>query len=313
MVDSTEVTTVYIDIIFLENLFMNFIILFATQTILKSNIKIIRTFLASILGGIYAILMYMSEIRIYSNICLKIILSLAMVEIAFNPKSIKSFFKYLVIFYLTSFTFGGVAFALIYFVSPENVVFNNGRLVGTYPIKMILLGGILGFIIIVSSFKNIKKKISKTDMLCNIKITIENKSKSLISIVDTGNFLKDPISKAPVIVVNSQSLTGILPGEILDNIKDIINGANVNIGQYIKKIRIIPFSSLGKENGLLLGIKSDISVINYQDNVIIIKDAIIGIYPGILNKENKYQALVGIEALESKGEKENEYFEYIKK
>ena len=313
MVDSTEVTTVYIDIIFLENLFMNFIILFATQTILKSNIKIIRTFIASILGGIYAILMYMSEIRIYSNICLKIILSLAMVEIAFNPKSIKSFFKYLVIFYLTSFTFGGVAFALIYFVSRENVVFNNGRLVGTYPIKMILLGGILGFIIIVSSFKNIKKKISKTDMLCNIKITIENKSKSLISIVDTGNFLKDPISKAPVIVVNSQSLTGILPGEILDNIKDIINGANVNIGQYIKKIRIIPFSSLGKENGLLLGIKSDISVINYQDNVIIIKDAIIGIYPGILNKENKYQALVGIEALESKGEKENEYFEYIKK
>ena len=313
MVDSTEVTTVYIDIIFLENLFMNFIILFATQTILKSNIKIIRTFIASILGGIYAILMYMSEIRIYSNICLKIILSLAMVEIAFNPKSIKSFFKYLVIFYLTSFTVGGVAFALIYFVSPENVVFNNGRLVGTYPIKMILLGGILGFIIIVSSFKNIKKKISKTDMLCNIKITIENKSKSLISIVDTGNFLKDPISKAPVIVVNSQSLTGILPGEILDNIKDIINGANVNIGQYIKKIRIIPFSSLGKENGLLLGIKSDISVINYQDNVIIIKDAIIGIYPGILNKENKYQALVGIEALESKGEKENEYFEYIKK
>lgn len=313
MVDSTEVTTVYIDIIFLENLFMNFIILFATQTILKSNIKIIRTFIASILGGIYAILMYMSEIRIYSNICLKIILSLAMVEIAFNPKSIKSFFKYLVIFYLTSFTFGGVAFALIYFVSPENVVFNNGRLVGTYPIKMILLGGILGFIIIVSSFKNIKKKISKTDMLCNIKITIENKSKSLISIVDTGNFLKDPISEAPVIVVNSQSLTGILPGEILDNIKDIINGANVNIGQYIKKIRIIPFSSLGKENGLLLGIKSDISVINYQDNVIIIKDAIIGIYPGILNKENKYQALVGIEALESKGEKENEYFEYIKK
>ena len=245
MVDSTEVTTVYIDIIFLENLFMNFIILFATQTILKSNIKIIRTFIASILGGIYAILMYMSEIRIYSNICLKIILSLAMVEIAFNPKSIKSFFKYLVIFYLTSFTFGGVAFALIYFVSPENVVFNNGRLVGTYPIKMILLGGILGFIIIVSSFKNIKKKISKTDMLCNIKITIENKSKSLISIVDTGNFLKDPISKAPVIVVNSQSLTGILPGEILDNIKDIINGANVNIGQYIKKIRIIIIIKVG--------------------------------------------------------------------
>ncbi len=135
--------TIYIDIIFLENLFMNYIILYATGIILKAPIKIIRTFLSSTIGSIYAIISYMSILKISSNIFLKVILSISMVYIAYNPKNIKSFFKELIIFYLTSFTFGGVAFALLYFVSPQNILMENGVLVGTYPIKIVLVGGIV--------------------------------------------------------------------------------------------------------------------------------------------------------------------------
>ena len=135
--------TIYIDIIFLENLFMNYIILYATGIILKAPIKIIRTFLSSTIGSIYAIISYMSILKISSNIFLKVILSISMVYIVYNPKNIKSFFKELIIFYLTSFTFGGVAFALLYFVSPQNILMENGVLVGTYPIKIVLVGGIV--------------------------------------------------------------------------------------------------------------------------------------------------------------------------
>lgn len=121
-----DALTIYIDIIFLENLFMNYIILFATGTIVKAPIKIIRTFISSILGSIYAIVSYASVLEIYSNTILKIILSMAMVYIAFNSKTLKQFLKQLIIFYLTSFTFGGVAFALLYFISPENIL-TKGR------------------------------------------------------------------------------------------------------------------------------------------------------------------------------------------
>jgi len=117
--------TIYIDIIFLENLFMNYIILFATGTIVKAPIKIIRTLISSTIGSIYAIISYMSILEIYSSIFLKIILSIAMVYIAFNSKTIKQFFKQLIIFYLTSFTFGGVAFASLYFMNPENISMEN--------------------------------------------------------------------------------------------------------------------------------------------------------------------------------------------
>lgn len=114
--------TIYIDIIFLENLFMNYIILFATGTIIKAPIKIVRTLISSVIGSVYAIVSYMSTLEIYSNTALKIILSIAMVYIAFNSKTLKQLFKQLIIFYLTSFTFGGVAFALLYFISPQNIL-----------------------------------------------------------------------------------------------------------------------------------------------------------------------------------------------
>lgn len=114
--------TIYIDIIFLENLFMNYIILFATGTIVKAPIKIMRTLISSIFGSVYAIVSYMSILEIYSSTLLKIILSISMVYIAFGSKNIKQFFKQLIIFYLTSFTFGGVAFALLYFISPQNIL-----------------------------------------------------------------------------------------------------------------------------------------------------------------------------------------------
>lgn len=104
---------------------MNYIILFATETILKTPIKIIRTFISSTIGSIYAVISYMSVLEIYSNIFLKIILSMAMIYIAFDTKSLKQFLKQLIIFYLTSFTFGGVAFALLYFISPQKILMNN--------------------------------------------------------------------------------------------------------------------------------------------------------------------------------------------
>lgn len=292
--------TVYIDIIFLENLFMNYIILFATGTILKIPLKIIRTFISSTIGSIYAVLSYVSPVEIYSNTILKMILSFSMVYIAFNSKSIKLFIKQLIIFYLTSFTFGGVAFALLYFISPQNILMEQGVLIGTYPIKIILVAGIVGFIIITTAFKNIKGKLSRKDMYCNIKIIMNSKSVYTKAIIDTGNFLKEPITKTPVIVVEKEILKDVVPEYILENLEKIINGKNIELNEYISKIRLIPFTSLGKENGVLLGLKSDKVVVETEEKYVDINNIIIGIYNGVLDKNKKYRALIGLELLDSK-------------
>lgn len=276
---------------------MNSIILLATGVILKMEIKILRILISSAIGSIYAIIIYTSNMEIYSNFFLKLLLSFVIIYIAFKPPNWKLFFKHLIIFYLTSFTFGGVAFALLYFVSPQDILLQDGVLIGTYPIKMILAGGIIGFIIITISFKNIKGKMSKKDMYCNVNIYDKGKKTKIIAIVDTGNFLREPISKMPVIVIEKNKLLDIFPSNILDNVSNIIDGKDIELGEYLPKIKAIPFKSLGKENGLLLGIKMDEIQVEYQDTNYKIENVIIGIYNGILSKNGKYSGLVGLDLI----------------
>lgn len=150
-------------------------------------------------------------------------------------------------------------------------------------------------------------------MICNIKIDINSKAVYTKAIIDTGNFLKDPITKVPVAVVEKKVLTGIIPEKILNNLSNIIEGEEIDLGEYLPKIRLIPFMSLGKENGILIGVKAEGITISTQEETIFIKNIIIGIYDGSLSKTGKYKALIGLELLENKGgNKENEYIGTIK-
>ena len=135
-------------------------------------------------------------------------------------------------------------------------------------------------------------------MYCNIKIDINEKSLYTNAIIDTGNFLREPITKAPVIVLEKNELINIVPDYILNNLDKIIIGKNLDLGEYASKIRIIPFTSLGRENGILLGIKADKVLVEVEENSINIKNIIIGIYNGILSKNGKYHALIGLDIIE---------------
>ena len=294
--------TIYIDVVFIENLIMNYIILFATSIIIKVKVKHLRLILASSLGAIYSIIAYMSILEMYSSVILKIILSVIIVYIAYNPQNVKNMWKYLVIFYMTSFVFGGAAFALIYIVKPQDILMKNGLFLGTYPLKTIILGTIVAFVVIVTSFKLVKSKISKKDMFCTIKININKVEIETKAMIDTGNLLKEPISNTPVIVVEHTLLYDCMPKEILNNLENILGGDFENISEevknkYISKLKVIPFSSLGKQNGMLIGIKpEEVTVIN-DENENKINNVIIGIYNKSLTKRGEYRALIGIELL----------------
>lgn len=120
--------TVYLDIVLFENILMNYIILFATGFIQKIQMKQIRLIMSSILGGAYAILLYLNIIPIYSNFFMKILLSIIMIYIAFNPQNVSKLCKSILLFYLTSFVMGGCALALLYLIKPKSVTFKNGVL-----------------------------------------------------------------------------------------------------------------------------------------------------------------------------------------
>lgn len=303
--------TIYLDIVLIENLCMNYIILYATAYILKKKRKHIRLILSSLLGSIYSILAYMNVMKLYTNIISKIVLSIVMVYIAYNAKNIKQLSKELLFFYLTSFVFGGTAFALLYFVKPEEILIVNGNYVGTYPLKIAILGGLVGFTIICISFYFVKTRISKKDMFCEIEVYFEEEFIKMRALIDTGNMLKDPITSMNVIVVEKEKLKNILSENILDNLDKIIGGDvpkeiyEDEKLQYITRFRVIPFNSIGKTNGMLLGFKANKVIINQEEYREEIENVIIGIYEEKLSRKNQYNALIGLDLIE--GSEKNEF------
>ena len=294
--------TIYIDVVLIENIIMNSIILITTAIIIKVKVNYIRIFIASTLGAIYSIVSYMNALEVYSSFVLKIVLSILIVYISYNPSNVKKLIKQIIIFYLTSFAFGGAAFALIYIVRPQEILMKNGLFLGTYPLKTIMLAAIISFVIIVTAFKIVKSKITKKDMYCEIVAKINGTNVKVKAMIDTGNLLKDPLTQKPVLVIEKNSLYDALPKQILNNLENILGGDLEKIPEnlqkeYLPKLKFIPFSSLGKQNGMLIGVKSEKVKIEYEDNEIDKENVVVGIYNKSLTRRGEYKALIGIEML----------------
>lgn len=232
---------------------------------------------------------------------MKILLSILIVYVAFNPQSIKKMWKELLIFYLTSFVYGGVSFALIYIIKPQDILMKNGLFLGTYPVKTVFIGAIVSFVIILVSLKIIKAKSLKKDMFCDAEIQINNKIIKTKAMIDTGNCLKEPITNIPVVVLEHTLLYECIPKEILNNLDNIIGGDFYGIPQnvidkYVSKFKLIPYSSLGKQNGILIGIKADYLKI-LKDEKEKKCEVIVGIYNKSLTKKGEYRALIGVDVI----------------
>lgn len=187
--------TIYLDVVFLENVCMNAIIIYGAAVITKVKCKILNVVISSTIGALYVIGTYLTNNYIYLNPLSKFVLSLAMVYIAYIPPNIKMLLKNLLIFYLTSFVFGGCAFFLLYYIKPQEILYKNGFLTGTYPIKIAFMGAIIGLAIVSIAFKIIKNRLSKNDMFCEVMIAYKGKETYVRAMIDTGNLLKDPITR----------------------------------------------------------------------------------------------------------------------
>ena len=299
---------VYLDIVLLENFIMNYIIIFSTAIISKSRIRYFRIFLASFLASLYSILNYTCNFKYSQNFFIKIIISILIVFLVFESYRIKIIFKQLILFYLVSFTFGGIVFMLLFLINPSNIKMKEGFLIGTYPVKVTILGGIIGFFVICCVSFVIKDRLRKKSMLCDLEIFYKGKYKKIKTMIDTGNLLKEPISQKDVIIVEKNSLKEIVSSKILDNIDNILYGKWIDAANDVHSyhFKLIPFTSLGNENGLLIGFEPDfVKIIN--DEEYIRDDVIIGIYNAKLSKSNLYTSLIGLDILTNRNAKEHSY------
>lgn len=293
----------YIDVFFLENIVMNYLILLLTSKISKSKVSSLRLFIGSIIGAVYAVLLVtFPDFKIYYTVFAKVLLSFLIIAITFSPKRIKNFIKCLAMFYVATFIFAGGAFAFLYFNQSGGFV-KNGIVYMFWQSKltMILFSIFTVGIIMKIFWEVIQSRVLKDKLLIPLRIFFENNTIYMAALIDTGNSLHDPLTNLPVVVVEFMAIKDILPIEIKkifeESKEEDLNWITKTLydSRWLSRFRLIPFTSLGKENGMLIGFKPDYIEIGENQNKKGVTSVVIGIYNKALSKNEKYRALLGPE------------------
>ena len=181
----------YLDVIFIINIWFDFLILLCVSLLLKRNIKFKRIIFGSLFGSLTFFLLFL-KLNSSLLILYKLIISILICIITFSFKNLKYTFNNLLYFYLVSIILGGGIYLLNN--SFKSVLTLNSIL--NYLI-LLIISPIIIFIYL-SQTKNLRNNYSNYH---KVDILYKNKLYHLNGYLDTGNNLFDPYKKRKIILV----------------------------------------------------------------------------------------------------------------
>lgn len=119
----------------------------------------------------------------------------------------------------------------------------------------------------------------KTKVLYNVTLFCKGSEYKMKGLLDTGNSLVEPISRKAVCIVGREALEGVQ--------KELLP----------QKFRIIPYHSVGKENGILCGFEMERLIIETDERKVIIEKPMIGISEVPIGSPATYQMILQPELL----------------
>lgn len=178
----------YIDLFFIFNVIIDYIIIMSTNILLKRRTSYIRMILSSLIGGISSLVLFTS----LNKIVIEIVSIVIMVLISFGYKGIRYLINNILYMYILSTLLGGIIY--LFNIKVSNSMFLTYLIIIVISIEIMLL-----------YIKENKKMRSIYNNYYKVDIYFKDREKlSLIGFVDTGNNLYDPYKKRPVIIVHNK-------------------------------------------------------------------------------------------------------------
>lgn len=289
-------TAVYVDMLFLINFLMDFVVLWAAARLAQVRVPILRLFCGAFIGAIYSVLVLLPSLQYLSSIEMKFIVSIIMAIAAYMPLSWKKFGQVVFYFYLVAFTIGGAVLGIIYLVGGSTLtgLFSNLPLSYLWLLIAVVAAAVLGKYG-VAYFKNtVLQDLLKIPII----IRIQGAELKVTGLVDTGNQLVDPLTGSPVVIVEYGILKRYLPPELQDIAG---NSGEVDLAKLTEitpkegsgfSLRLIPFTTIGKSHGMLIGFLPDEIIVLTGSECLHKTDVVIGIYNRRLSPQGAYHALL---------------------
>ena len=253
--------TVYVDVLIVVNIFIDFMLLYAAAKALQLRVKLLRLVLGGLLGGVFSLAALLPPLPWALNLLTDSICAAALVLTAYGKTDIKSFLRRTAVFFGISFFFCGIMLFICTMFRPKGIeVYNDVVYFNISPVLLILFTLVCYYLLRLYRFLTNKTN-GKT--VCTVKLTVGGSQAEFRAIVDTGCDVREPFSGAYVIIAERELVP--LPTDL-----------------FFHK-RIIPFSSLGGE-GILEGFRTDRLQIDGKE---LSNRIYIGLCDGVLKGEVK--------------------------
>lgn len=283
---------------------MDFVVLFIMKELMKERTTVGKLSIAAIIasfGSCIAIVFQMPAFLKF--IFLYGLISALALRTAFCIKDWKDYLRKIFAFFGVAFFIDGFLNFMYYRLEIER--YYQKMFAGTIleRISVIyLITGIGGIILLYPIFLFFVNQIRENTLfLCHVQLKNKGKEITGTGLFDTGNRLFDPLSGEPVIIAEFEWVK-----ELFTASEQMMLASYMHIYQVSHEgpqqieeleeepimIRMIPFHSVGKEQGMLVAVRLDSIWIGEQSGLKRRENVLIGLYPGRLSARETYQVIL---------------------
>lgn len=262
----TSQYVVYADILFATNFAMDLTILWATAKILNLPKSKWRLLLSATIGGAYGTAMILPKTAIFYTLPVALlmptIMLIIMLIIAFSWSNLKNLLVQNLAFYILSFAMSGGIYGL------SNLL-NSSQTSALW----LIFGTFIAYILGNAGMQTLKAFFAETDQKVTVEIHYENQFATVNCLLDTGNQLKDPLTKSDVLVVELAGILNILPELLQQQLKLAQENklaiyevfANCQNQAWSQNLSLIPYSAIGTQGDFLLALRPDKVIIKGEN------------------------------------------------
>lgn len=216
----------YIDVFFLQNFMMDYILLLLTKQMLRCSATHRRICFGAILGSFFTCIITVLPIQavLVKFVLFHMFVNTFMIRAGLKIKTRTEFVRAYFLLYIGSYLLGGILQSVQNYLRAGSLFFAIA-VVGYYA---------------VSSIWEVLIKLQKVKMYqCHVNLYLGDKEVSVEGLIDTGNLLCEPVTGIPVHILD-QSIAKVFLEE-----------------ESMQKVKYIPYHSIGKSGGVLLALHID--------------------------------------------------------
>lgn len=249
----------YVDVLFLVNFMMDYILLLIVRKMLKCNATHGRVCIGAVMGaGLTCVIVILPVPYIVRFLFSYLFINTLMLVTGLKIRKIKTLVKAVILLYIGAFLMGGILGYVRQYVRMGS---------------LLLALAILGYYVILGIWNFVSYLRRVTDTVCPVELHYGDRMCLVEGLIDTGNQLRDNVSGKPVSVLDKEKAMELLGDSIPEG------------------VRYIPYHSIGKEAGVMMLFQIERMYVHRKEKCCLEKP-LVAISEEQISKANEYQMIL---------------------